>query len=134
MTFYEKELLKIFGDSELLSADTVSSGKTMISKIGGDLRAKIQFVTSGHANHYDALKVSIIKRNEGIVDEQRFKFSDIIGVQDGVSPHIWEYSATDIKWCGYHPIGFDYDAIQGAVEGYVSMFADEAMDMGGISM
>ena len=30
MTVYEHELMKIFGDSELLSADTVSSGKTMI--------------------------------------------------------------------------------------------------------
>lgn len=61
MTFYEKELRKIFGDSMLLSADTVSFGKTMMSKIGDDLRTKIQFVTSGHADHYDALKVSIIK-------------------------------------------------------------------------
>ena len=53
----------------------------MMSKIGEDLRAKIEFVTTGHANHYDALKVSIIKRNEGVVDEQRFKFSDIIGIK-----------------------------------------------------
>jgi len=134
MTFYEKELKKIFGDSDLLTADTVSSGKTMISKIGAELRAKIQFVTSGHANHYDALKVSIIKRNEGVVDEQRFKFSDIIGIHDEVSPHIWEYSATDIKWYRYHPTGIDYDDIQGAVEGYISMFADESMDIGRQSM
>ena len=134
MTFYEKELLKIFGDSELLSADTVSTGKTMISKIGGDLRAKIQFVTSGHANHYDSLKVSIIKRDGGVVDEQRFKFSDIIGVQDGVSPHIWEYSATNINWYGYCPTGFDYEAIQGAVEGYISMFAEQTENMGGMTM
>ena len=128
MTFYEKELKKIFGDSMLLSADTVSFGKTMMSKIGEDLRAKIEFVTSGHANHYDALKVSIIKRNEGVVDEQRFKFSDIIGIQDGVSPHVWEYNASDIKWYGYQPISFDYDAIQDSVEGYISMFADETLD------
>ena len=128
MTFYEKELRKIFGDSMLLSADTVSFGKTMMSKIGDDLRAKIQFVTSGHADHYDALKVSIIKRNDGVVDEQRFKFSDIIGIKDGVSPHIWEYNATDIKWYGYRPTGLDYDSIQSTVEGYISMFADESLD------
>ena len=40
MIFYEKELMSIFGDSEVLSADTVSSGKMMISKIGKDIRAK----------------------------------------------------------------------------------------------
>lgn len=134
MTVYEHELMKIFGDSELLSEDTVSSGKTMISKIGADLRAKIQFVTSGYANHYDALKVSIINRNEGVVDEQRFKFSDIIGIHDDVAPYIWEYNATDIKWYRYHPTGIDYEDIQGAVEGYISMFADEAMNIGSQSM
>lgn len=45
MTFYEKELKKIFGDSMLLSADTVSFGKTMMSKIGEDLRLR------RHSNH-----------------------------------------------------------------------------------
>lgn len=127
MTFYEKELLTIFGDSQLLSADTVSFGKTMISKIGENLRAKIEFVTSGHAKHYDTLNVSIINRTEGVVDSQRFKISDIIGIQNGNSPHIWEYTPTDIGWYNYRLTGHDYEKIQGVIEGYISMYADETL-------
>ena len=134
MTFYEQELRRIFGDSEMLSADTVSSGKTMISKIGEELRVKIQFATSGYADHYSGLRVSIINRTEGVVDEQYFKFSDIIGIHNEVAPHIWEYSATDIKWYRYQPTALDYEKIKDSVEGYLSMFADESMDMGYLSM
>lgn len=39
-TFYENQLKRMFGESELLSADTIFSGKAMISKIGEDLRCK----------------------------------------------------------------------------------------------
>ena len=134
MTFYEQELRRIFGDSELLSADTVSSGKTMISKIGEDLRVKIQFATSGYADHYSGLRVSILNRTEGVVDEQYFKFSDIIGIHNEVAPHIWEYNASDIKWYRYQPTDQDYGKIQEEVEGYISMYADETMDMGFQSM
>ena len=44
--FYERQLQRIFGESELLSADTMFAGKAMISDIGGDLRAKVEFVTA----------------------------------------------------------------------------------------
>ena len=54
MTFFEKELHRIFDDSECISADAVFAGKTMIAPIGEDLRAKVQFVyTNTHAK-YDA--------------------------------------------------------------------------------
>ena len=54
MTFYEQELEKIFGDSEFLSADTVITGKTLITKIGEDLRAKLDFVTINVHKQYEA--------------------------------------------------------------------------------
>ena len=44
MTFFEKELHRLFDDSERISADAVFAGKTMIAPIGEDLRAKVQFV------------------------------------------------------------------------------------------
>ena len=53
--FYEIQLKRMFGDSELLSADTIFSGKTMVSKIGDDLRDKVEFVTA---------RVSIVLENK----------------------------------------------------------------------
>ena len=130
MTFYEQELMKIFGDSMLLSADTTSSGKTMISKIGKDLRAKIQFVTTNVADNYDTLKVSIINRTEGVIDEQRFRLVDIMGVKNGVAPHVWECSHEKTDWYRYHPTDSDYEKIQAQVEGYIEMFADVQQTQG----
>lgn len=80
----------LFGDSEYLSADTVFSNKTMISKISEDLRAKVQFVSTKIADQYDALRLTIINRNEGPVDTETFRFVDIIGQKNGYNPHIWD--------------------------------------------
>ena len=52
-TFYENQLKRMFGESELLSADTIFSGKAMISKIGEDLRAKVEFVTARVSGQYE---------------------------------------------------------------------------------
>lgn len=82
MTFFEKELHRLFDDSECISADAVFAGKTMIAPIGEDLRAKVQFVyTNTHAK-YDALRLTIINRHEGTVDSETFKFKDIFPVID----------------------------------------------------
>ena len=138
MTFFEKELHRLFDESERISADTVFSGKTMITKIGDDLRAKIQFVNLNVLDHFDALKLTIINRHEGTVDSETFKFSDIIGIKGEISPHIWQNGAR-IAWYGYQPTAYDYNLISDAIEDYISMYADQGycferggMDMGGM--
>ena len=68
MTFYEHELEKIFGDSEFLSADTVITGKTLITKIGEDVRAKVDFVSINVHKQYEAFRLSIINRTQGVID------------------------------------------------------------------
>ena len=37
--FYERQKRRMFGDSEVLSSDTIFAGKAMVSKICDDLRA-----------------------------------------------------------------------------------------------
>ena len=44
--FYENQLKRMFGDSEVLSADTIFAGKAMVGKISDTLRAKVEFVTA----------------------------------------------------------------------------------------
>ena len=79
MDYLEHEMQMFFGESALLSADTVFSHRAMVSDIGKDLRAKVEFINTKIASQYDALKLSIINRTMGVVDTQTFKFSDIIG-------------------------------------------------------
>jgi len=64
----------MFGDSEVLSADTIFAGKAMVSKISDDLRAKIEFVTARVSGQYEGLKLSIINKNEGLVDIEALFF------------------------------------------------------------
>ena len=90
MTFFEKELHRLFDDSERISADVVFAGKTMIAPIGKDLRAKVQFVNTSVSGNYDALRLTIINRHKGAVDSETFKFKDIIGMKGDYAPHIWE--------------------------------------------
>ncbi len=133
MTFFEKELHRLFDDSEKLSEDTVFAGKTMITKIGEDLRAKVQFVSTNVSAQYDALRLTIINRREGKVDSETFKFNDILGMKDGRAPHIWE-DGQRVDWYIYHPTAYDYNLISDAVEDYISMYADPNFGFGGMDM
>ena len=137
MTFFEKELHRLFDDSERISDDTVFVGKTMITKIGEDLRAKVQFVNTKISGQYDALRLTIINRQEGTVDSETFKFKDIIDMKGDREPHIWE-DGQRVDWYIYHPTAYDYNLISDTVEDYISLYADQGyrfdsgMEMGGM--
>ena len=131
MTFFENELKKMFDSCDFIT-DKTYSGKTMLGKLGDDLRIKISFVTTGYADHYTALRVKIINRTEGEVDSETFKFGDIIGKQktayDRIDPYIWTYGGED-KW--YIPITNNQRSlIADTVTDYASMYLDEGMTMG----
>lgn len=59
MTFYEQELKKLFGGSNVIR-DAKYSGKTLLGRIDDELRVKLQFVYTGTRDHYNALRLKII--------------------------------------------------------------------------
>lgn len=135
MTFFEKELHRLFDDSECISADAVFAGKTMIAPIGENLRAKVRFVNTKISGQYDALRLTIINRNEGTVDSETFNFRDVLGMKGGRVPHIWE-DGERVDWYIYHPTGYDYNLLSDVVEDYISMYADQSysLERGGMGM
>ena len=80
MNFFESELKKIMGDSAILK-DQKYVGRMCYGTIGGDLRARVEFVTLGVSDHYAGIKASVINRKEGVVDSILLQFSDIWGKQ-----------------------------------------------------
>ena len=134
--FYERQLQRMFGNSEVLSADTVFAGKAMVSKISDDLRAKVEFVTARVSGQYEGLKLSIINKNEGLIDSQTFMFHEIIGLK-GASrdrkPHIWDDNGK-AAWFGYEPTPSEFEDIASKVEDYVDMYADQEMQYNGHGM
>ena len=78
MTFFEKELHRLFDDSERISADAVFAGKTMIAPIGDNLRAKVQFVNTSVSAQYDALRLKNVIRvslHAPMTEEKRERLS-----------------------------------------------------------
>ena len=138
--FYERQLKRMFSDIGSQSTDTVFAGKAMLSKISDDLRAKVEFVTGRMASQYEGLKLSIIHKNEGIIDSQSFMFHEIIGLKGAARdrrPHVWDDNGK-AAWFGYEPTTTELETIGSKVEDYISMYADleltesNGMRMGGM--
>ena len=136
MTFFEKELRTMFGDTDIIK-EPHFVGKAMLGKIDDDLRVKVEFIATHTTNNYDALRLHIINRTEGTVDAQTFKFADLIGMQsrqgrEKIAPHIWAYNQ-EVNW--YIPISQQQKAqIADSVLTYAEMYQDQSMAMGGMQM
>lgn len=127
MNFFEKELRDLFGSSPMLR-DTHYCGRTCLAKLDEDLRVKLQFTTTGYADHYDAIKLAVINRTDGVVDQQLFRFSDIIDQQHSpgmmsVTPQIWDDNGKP-EW--YRPISQEQRSqIANTILDYVGMYQGE---------
>ena len=105
MNFYEQQLKSMFHELDTKSGDTVFAGKAMLSVISDDLRAKVEFVTGRVAGQYEGLRLSIINKNEGVIDSQSFMFHEIIGMKGSArdrKPHVWDDNGK-ADWFGYTP-------------------------------
>lgn len=133
MNFFESELKKIVGNSDILK-DQRYVGRMCYGSLGGDLRARVEFVTLGVSDHYAGLKAAIINRKEGVVDNVLLRFSDIWGkpkvsnpnFKEGMNPHIWTNNGKS-EWYVFHPGAAEYQKAADALENYLSIFQDMAM-------
>ncbi len=132
MNFYEGEMRKMFGENDLLS-DLTFIGKTMIGKLDENRVVKLEFVSTTFKDKYDAISAQIIDKFGGVIDKQRIKFSDVIGMYnrgnnyDPVEPHMWRYGQRD-EW--YTPISNPQkQEIADAVMSYVEMYQDSSLAM-----
>lgn len=132
MNFFETELKKLMSERDVLE-DQTYVGRTCYGKLGKDLRARIEFVTMGVANHYDGVKASIINRTDGVVDSMVFRFSDVWGrrkvnnpnFRDGIMPHIWQDNGKT-SWYVFKPSKEDYSQLAEGIESYLAVFQDLA--------
>lgn len=138
MTFFEQELRKLLERGTILAEPKIV-GNCCYGRLTDQIRAKIQFQTGLVADHYDRLKVTLINRNEGVIDSLTLKFQDVLGVKqttnpnfrEGVSPHIWAYGR-DVSWYVYQPTHEDYKKLSQAMNTYLELFQEpeETMQMG----
>lgn len=129
MTFYEQELRRIVGDAY---PDATFVGRACYVRLSDMNRAKLQFISTNIASHYDALRLSVLNRNEGQVDALTLRFSDLLGkkqvsnpnFRDGVEPYIWDDHGK-ASWYVYHPNIRDYQQLTDAVTDYLEVFQEQ---------
>lgn len=134
MTFFEQELNKLFGKEKGLQ-DVRIVGNACYGRLSRDIRVKIHFITGSVADHYEALKVTLINRCEGPIDSMVLRFRDTWGVKkvsnpnfrDGISPHIWQ-SGRETEWYVYRPSQEDYGQLSKAVNDYLEVFREPVQE------
>lgn len=130
MTFYEQELRKLFEKNAVLS-NVRFVGNVCYGRLNDDVRVKIRFDTGSVSHQYDRLKVTLINRREGEIDNLNLHFKDVWGIKqtsnpnfrDGVWPHIWDdYGKAD--WYVYKPTKIDYEQLSEMVNSYLGVFQE----------
>jgi len=130
MTFFETELWKIFGTSPMIR-DARFVGRACIGRLGDTTNVKLEFVTLGTHQHYEAIKSTVFNRNDGVIDSNVFRFVDMLGLKPGrsmqhgnkVSPHVWVYN-DETEWYSYKPNATDYSAIAKLIGSYLEVFLE----------
>ena len=134
-SFFEQELGRLFGDGQVIRNPTYS-GRSCFGTLGKDLRVRARFITTGYADHYDSLKITVLNRTDGPVDTLVLKLKDLLGkksvpgnpnFREGVSPHIWDNYGKQ-EWYAYHPTAADYETIRQAAGQYLDVFRDRQQE------
>ena len=129
--FFEQELRKLTSQMGMLD-DARFVGRACYGKVSENIRAKLQFVTMGHADHYEALQVTLINNTEGEIDRSTIRFKELWGMlptsnpnfPDGVAPQIWTYNGKS-EWYAAQPGPTEYEALAGDVDGYLELFSED---------
>jgi hypothetical protein len=133
MNYFEQELRRVAKACGGFNNPTFA-GRACYGDLGGDNRVKLQFVTLGHSDHYEALEATILNRGEGKVDGLLLRFEDIWGAKqvsnpnfrEGVIPYIWTYNGKS-EWYVYKPTDADIKQLAAEVGAYISVFADRSL-------
>lgn len=126
---FEQELRKIVSPNY---PDAAYVGRACYVRLSEVNRAKIRFISTHIANQYDALRLTILNRDEGTVDNLVLWFSDLLGkkhtsnpnFRDGVIPHLWENHG-EVEWYVYRPSSRDYQELSDAVGNYLDIFQEQ---------
>lgn len=127
MNFYEQELRRFTGsDTAFKSSKPLYVGRACFIQLSGNRRARLEFVTRGVANHYDALNVTILSTTDGRIDILQLRFDEYFAQRKGgcsgsVTPHIWVYH-NEPEWY-VAPTGSEIKAIAQAAHDYIMLFA-----------
>ncbi len=131
MTRYEQELRKLFENTNLMDRPQYS-GRICMGELGKDLRVRAEFLSAHVADHYDAIRLTVLNRTAGVVDQTLLHFKDVWGKKDAsgnpnfrnmMVPYLWD-DGGNVDWYVYYPNAADYATLRRAMGQYLSMFRE----------
>lgn len=135
-TTFEKELRKLF-DHDALFNDVRFVGRNCYGRLDGDLRVRAEYISLKIHNHFDALKISLLNRKDGVVDTAVLRFDEVWGIKkttnpnfrEGVHPHLWQ-DGNELCWYVYQPTPADFEKLSDQVDDYLEVFRNQELDSG----
>lgn len=141
-TTFEKELHKIFDGIDNLD-NKKYIGRAFYANIDKDVKFKAEIISLNSYEHYEALRIRVLRRDEGEIDANTIRFKDALGMKQvpngnfpkGVSPYMW-IDRGQLEWYAYTPNPRDYEILAEQIADYVEIFQDQDMsqEIGGMSM
>ena len=129
MTFFENELMKMFGKNEALT-DIRCVGNTLVGRLTPDTIAKISFITTGFQGKYTTVQIKVINPQSGEVDRQGINLCEAFGFSRKQGIHIWDSGDGMTRWNNFTPNKQSYEDINRAAQQYLEMFLEPVQDMG----
>ena len=129
--FFEQELRKLFGDGKIIH-NPAFVGRACVGGLDTGRQVRAEFVTMGHADHYEALCITLLDNDLGVVDKLTLRLKDVWGrktipnnpyLKNGISPHIW-VNDDKVDWYAYYPTPADYQVLRQAASDYLSAFRE----------
>lgn len=128
MSFFETELNKctqVFPEKKMI-------GRAMYIPLGENNRLKVEFATNNVRDHYDHLKLSVIDKEQGVIDQCTLHFSDFWGEQEvggnKVSPYALEYNGK-MDWYSYVPMPYEMEQLENQITDYAELFQEQEQSM-----
>ena len=123
MNFFEQQLRGIFKEVD----DAKFIGRTAYIPLDESTKLKAEFVTTGTADCYEALRLILVNSQDGATDKLMLHFNDFFakshhGISDSC-PYIWTHSG-ETEWYG-QPSDAELQSLSAAANEYVEMFKPE---------
>lgn len=108
-------------------------GNVMYVNLSENNRLKLEFKTLKFSERYESLNLSVINKNDGVIDKLRINLVDMWGTKKLYGLDEKPFIITcfgKIEWYGIEPTKDEINIIKEQIEDYAEIFMEQKQDFG----